>query len=132
MRKNYPSDISREQFEIIKPLLECARWKTYPRRIDLSEVFCAVLCIYSGAAANGACCPRSFPNSAQHTRTFPSGVNYAKVAGRKGALLVAASLQTWAAARTKFAVRQRLSGQTFCPRSVRNPGKVCDGTNRQS
>ncbi|WP_368855041.1 transposase, partial [Pantoea sp. 18069] len=28
MRKSYPSDISREQFEIIKPLLESARKKT--------------------------------------------------------------------------------------------------------
>ncbi|WP_200844096.1 IS5 family transposase [Pantoea sp. 18069] len=43
MRKSYPSDISREQFEIIKPLLESARKKTSPRRVDLYEVFCAVL-----------------------------------------------------------------------------------------
>jgi transposase len=43
VRKSYPSDISREQFEIIKPLLESARKKTAPRKIDLYEVFCAVL-----------------------------------------------------------------------------------------
>ena len=43
MRKSYPSDISREQFEVIKPLLESARRKTSPRRVDLYEVFCAVL-----------------------------------------------------------------------------------------
>ena len=43
MRKIYPSDISREQFEAIKPLLESARRKTSPRRVDLYEVFCAVL-----------------------------------------------------------------------------------------
>lgn len=43
MRKIYPSDISREQFETIKPLLESARRKTAPRRVDLYEVFCAVL-----------------------------------------------------------------------------------------
>ena len=43
MRKSYPSDISREQFEIIKPLLESARKKTAPRQVDLYEVFCAVL-----------------------------------------------------------------------------------------
>ena len=43
MRKNYPSDISREQFETIKPLLESARRKTAPRRVELYEVFCAVL-----------------------------------------------------------------------------------------
>ena len=43
MRKSYPSDISREQFESIRPLLEGARRKTSPRRVDLYEVFCAVL-----------------------------------------------------------------------------------------
>ena len=43
MRKGYPSDIKREQFEVIKPLLESARKKTAPRRVDLYEVFCAVL-----------------------------------------------------------------------------------------
>lgn len=43
MRKRYPSDISREQFEVIRPLLEGARKRTRPRRVDLYEVFCAVL-----------------------------------------------------------------------------------------
>jgi transposase len=42
-KKSYPSDISREQFEVIKPLLESARKKTAPRRVELYEVFCAVL-----------------------------------------------------------------------------------------
>jgi transposase len=43
VRKSYPSDISREQFEIIRPLLESARKKTAPRKVELYEVFCAVL-----------------------------------------------------------------------------------------
>lgn len=43
MRKSYPSDISREQFEAIGPLLESARRKTSPRRVELYEVFRAVL-----------------------------------------------------------------------------------------
>ena len=43
MRRPYPSDISREQFEPIHPLLESARKKTAPRRVELYEVFCAVL-----------------------------------------------------------------------------------------
>jgi transposase len=43
VRKSYPSDIKREQFEVIRPLLESARKKTAPRRVDLYEVFCAVL-----------------------------------------------------------------------------------------
>jgi transposase len=43
MRKIYPSDVSREQFEKIRPVLESARKKTKPRTLDLYDVFCAVL-----------------------------------------------------------------------------------------
>ncbi len=43
MRKGYPSDIKREQFEAIRALLESARKKTAPRKVELYEVFCAVL-----------------------------------------------------------------------------------------
>jgi len=42
-RPSYPSDISREDFERIRPLLEAARRKTRPRKHDLYDVFCAVL-----------------------------------------------------------------------------------------
>ena len=45
MRKPYPSDISREQFEVIRPLLESAREKTKPRVVDLYDVFCVLLYI---------------------------------------------------------------------------------------
>ncbi len=43
MRKSYPSDISREAFEEIRPLLESVRKQTKPRTVDLYEVFCGVL-----------------------------------------------------------------------------------------
>ena len=43
MRKQYPSDISREQFEEIRGILEGARKKTKPRNTDLYGAFCAVL-----------------------------------------------------------------------------------------
>jgi transposase len=43
MRKAYPSDIRREQFEVIRPLLEGVRKTTKPRTVDLYEVFCGVL-----------------------------------------------------------------------------------------
>lgn len=42
-RTTYPSDISRDQFKLIAPLLESARKKTKPRKVDLYEVFCGVL-----------------------------------------------------------------------------------------
>jgi transposase len=43
MRKMYPSDITREQFEIIRPILEGIRKVTHPRNYDLYDIFCAVL-----------------------------------------------------------------------------------------
>ena len=43
MRQKYPSDVSQEQFEQIRPLLEGVRKKTKPRKVELYEVFCAVL-----------------------------------------------------------------------------------------
>ena len=43
MRKTYASDISREKFEEIRPLLQGVRRRTKPTTVDLYEVFCAVL-----------------------------------------------------------------------------------------
>ena len=42
-KKTYPSDMSRERFEQIRPLLEQVRKRTKPRTVDLYEVWCAVL-----------------------------------------------------------------------------------------
>jgi hypothetical protein len=42
-KKVYGSDVSREQFELIRPLLEGVRRRTKPRTVDLYEVFCGVL-----------------------------------------------------------------------------------------
>ncbi len=42
-RTRNPSDISRDQFKPIAPLLESARKRTKPRQVDLYEVFCGVL-----------------------------------------------------------------------------------------
>lgn len=43
MIHNYTSNISREQFELIREDLENARKTTRPRTVDLYEVFCGVL-----------------------------------------------------------------------------------------
>ena len=45
MREVYPSDISREQFEIIKHHLENSSKKTHPPDYDLYDIFCAILYI---------------------------------------------------------------------------------------
>lgn len=42
-RPEFPSDVTREQFEVVRGMLEAARKKTRPRRHDLYDVFCAVL-----------------------------------------------------------------------------------------
>lgn len=60
MRTRYPSDISRERFEQIRPLLESARKKTSPRRIDLYEVFCAVFYLLK-SGCQWRMLPREFP-----------------------------------------------------------------------
>lgn len=60
MRPNYPSDISREQFKHILPLLESARKRTAPRKVDLYEVFCAVLYLLR-SGCQWRMLPDSFP-----------------------------------------------------------------------
>jgi transposase len=46
--RDYPSEITREQFSLIKDELESARKTTKPRRLDLYDVFCAVLYVLKG------------------------------------------------------------------------------------
>lgn len=59
-RPEFPSDISRAQFELVRPMLEAARRKTRPRKHDLYDVFCAVLYfIDSGSAWRSL--PPTFP-----------------------------------------------------------------------
>jgi len=45
---NYPSDITRAEFEIIRPELEGAKKTTKPRDIDLYDIFCAILYLIKG------------------------------------------------------------------------------------
>ncbi len=42
-RQEYGSDVTREQYESIRLLLENARKRTRPRKVDLYDVFCAIL-----------------------------------------------------------------------------------------
>ena len=45
---NYPSDISKDEFEIIRQDLENCKKKTCPRKVDLYDIFCAILYIVKG------------------------------------------------------------------------------------
>ena len=44
----YPSDISREEYKLIREDLEGAKKTTRPRKYDLYDVFCAVLYVIQG------------------------------------------------------------------------------------
>ena len=59
-RKVYPSDITHEQFEVIRPLLEGAKHKTTPRKVDLHDVFCAILYLLKSSCTWRAL-PGDFP-----------------------------------------------------------------------
>jgi len=59
-RPAYPSDVSREQFDSIRGMLEAARRKTRPRKHDLYDVFCAVL-YFLQTGATWRSLPAGFP-----------------------------------------------------------------------
>jgi transposase len=48
MRETYPSDISKEQFELVRELLENSRKRTKPRKVELYDVFCGVRYLLRG------------------------------------------------------------------------------------
>jgi len=50
-RPEFASDVPRDQFEQIRPMLEAARRRTRPRKHDLYDVFCAVMYFISSGAA---------------------------------------------------------------------------------
>ena len=61
MSHSYPSDISREQFARILPMLESARRRTKPRTVDLYDVFCGVLYLLKGGC-QWRMLPADFPD----------------------------------------------------------------------
>ena len=69
-RKTYPSDISREQFAPLLPLLESARKRTAPRQVDLYDVFCAILYLQRTGCSWRAL-PGRFPQMAYRAFLLP-------------------------------------------------------------
>ena len=60
MSSSYPSNISREQFVHIAPILESARKKTKPRTLDLYDIFCGVLYVLK-SGCQWRMLPKDFP-----------------------------------------------------------------------
>lgn len=59
--KKYPSDITREKFELIRADLESVKKRTSPRKYDLYDIFCAVLYILK-EGCRWASLPREYPD----------------------------------------------------------------------
>ena len=70
----YPSDITRQQFELIRPDLEAVRQRTRPRQVDLYEIFNAVLYILR-TGSQWRQLPHDFPKWQTATVTFVAGQN---------------------------------------------------------
>jgi len=60
MSFSYPSNISREQFVYIAPILESSRKKTKPRTLDLYDIFCGVLYVLK-SGCQWRMLPKDFP-----------------------------------------------------------------------
>jgi transposase len=65
---DYPSDITREQFDIIRSDLESAKKTTRPRKVDLYDMFCAVLYMIK-SGCQWRMLPSDFPKW-QHVRYY--------------------------------------------------------------
>lgn len=74
MRKRCPSDVSKEAFEEIRPLLESMRKQTKLRAADLYEVFCGVLYLLKSGCQWGGC-RVNFQNGGQCIAISPSGAS---------------------------------------------------------
>ena len=59
-RKQYESDITREQFEQIRVMLEGAKHKTRPRKHDLYDIFCGIVYLMK-SACTWRMLPSDFP-----------------------------------------------------------------------
>ncbi len=81
MRKRYQSDVTREEFENIQPLLESVRKKTHPRTLDLYDIFCATLYVLKTGCQWDAL-PHDFPKYKTVHKYFMQW-NEEKKVGRK-------------------------------------------------
>lgn len=61
MSHTYPSDITRNQFENIRHILESSRKSTRPRSVDLYDIFCGVLYVLK-SGCQWRMLPKDYPN----------------------------------------------------------------------
>ena len=75
MSHSYPSDISREQFALVLPILLTARRRTKPRTVDLYDVFRGVLYVLKSCCQWRHAAPPTFPSGKPVTNTSGNGVS---------------------------------------------------------
>lgn len=101
MRKSYLSDINKETFEEIGPLLESVRKQTKPRTVDLHEVFCGVLYLLKSG-----CQWRMLPSEFSKWRTVhvyfakwsepgPGGISILERALKKALFAIPVGFNRW-------------------------------------
>jgi len=89
MRKHYASDLSREIFDTLLPLVQSVRKRTKPTTVDLYEVFCAVLYLLK-SACQWRMLPGEFPKwrtahsyFAKWSKPGPDGISVLEQALKK-------------------------------------------------
>ena len=63
-RKHYPTDLTDDQWEVVRPLLPEAKPGGRPRSVDVREVLNGVLYVVRGGVSC-ACCPATSPPGAR-------------------------------------------------------------------
>src|SRR3989338_6668793 len=82
MRKTYPRDLTREQFAMIRPLLERVRKKTHPRTLDVYDIFCGVLYVLK-TGCQWSALPHDFPKYKTIHADFMKWSEQKRIRGKK-------------------------------------------------
>ncbi len=111
MRKTYPSDISREQFNKIVSILESARKKTKPRTVDMYDAFCGVLYVLK-TGCQWRALPHEYPKWRTVHSYFEKWTEEKKIAKKKQPSVLDEVLKkiSWRGAHTQWTERENKHG----------------------
>src|SRR5271170_1781845 len=111
MRKKYPSDLTREQFELVRPLLESIRKKTHPRTLDLHDVFNAVLYVLK-TGCQWSALPHDYPKYRTVHSYFMKWSEEKRVGRKKQPSVLEQSLKkiSWRGAYVQWTERENKHG----------------------
>src|SRR5260370_9070781 len=111
MRNTYPSDVSREQFDKIQPILETARKKTHPRKLDLYDVFTAVLYVLK-TGCQWSALPHDYPKYRTVHSYFMKWSEEKRIGRRKQLSVLEQSLKkiSWRGAHVQWTERENKHG----------------------